>query len=214
MFDAHLAHLLLLVISGMGGHEPTAEANGVDEDVLARLTRLTLQYVPPPDPALSDALDSLQPSPWTLNTYASASFGDSGKGEQYAAHVGFSYALDDDVSLGIDFFGGYVRSGIDDNGGVVGLDIVYRHHFLKSEDERKTLFFNAGGGLQQASTNFSGERHFNFRGLIGFGATFQLDGQARLMLGGNYLHISDAGIKGGRGGFDGAMLYAGLTFPF
>jgi hypothetical protein len=146
--------------------------------------------------------------------YGSAIFGDSGKGEMYLAHIGFGYYFEDYEAINLDFFGGYVRSGIDDNGGAIGLDVLYRNHFLRSEDDKRTIFFDGGLGLQQASTNFSGERHFNLRIMCGFGGSLQIDNNARLFGGCRYIHISDAGIEGGGGGFDGPMVYAGITFPF
>jgi hypothetical protein len=36
----------------------------------------------------------------------------------------------------------------------------------------------------------------------------------RMVGGVRYIHISDGGIKGGGGGFDGFMLYYGGSFPF
>ena len=103
---------------------------------------------------------------------------------------------------------------IDDNGGVIGFDAVYRNHFWRGEDDDWTIFLEGGLGLQQASTNFSGERHFNFRTRVGFGASFEIDEDVRAFVGGTYQHISDAGIAGGGGGFDGPMLWAGVSFPF
>ena len=145
--------------------------------------------------------------------YGSTIFGDEGKGEMYLLHVGFGYYFEDYQSLSLDLFGGYVRSGIDDNGGAIGFDVVYRNHFYRDDDDR-TIFFDGGLGLQEASTNFSGERHFNFRIRVGFGASFELDERLRAFVGANYIHISDAGMEGGGGGFDGPMLYGGVTFPF
>ena len=71
-----------------------------------------------------------------------------------------------------------------------------------------------GGGLQQQSTNFSGSRHFNFRVMGGGGGTLRVTDQVRMTGGMRYLHISDAGIEGGGGGFDGFMFYAGTMFSF
>ena len=148
------------------------------------------------------------------SVYGSTIFGDEGKGEMYLLHVGFGYYFEDYQSLSLDLFGGYVRSGIDDNGGAIGFDVVYRNHFYRTEDDDWTIFFDGGLGLQEASTNFSGERHFNFRIRVGFGASFELDERLRAFVGANYIHISDAGMEGGGGGFDGPMLYGGVTFPF
>jgi hypothetical protein len=125
-------------------------------------------------------------------TYVSAAGFDKGKGEMYALHLGYGYFFMDDFSVNIDVLGSYIHSGIDDNGVAVGLDV----------------------GLQQQSTNFAGNRRFNFRLLGGGGATFRVTKNARLMTGARYLHISDAGIEGGGGGFDGLQFYVGSMFPF
>jgi hypothetical protein len=146
--------------------------------------------------------------------YGSTIFGDEGKGEMYALHGGVGYYVEDYQSVSLDLFGGYVQSGIDDDGGAIGFDLVYRNHFYRHEDDDWTILFEGGLGLQQASTNFSGERHLNFRTRIGFGASFEIDEHVRAFVGGTYQHISDAGIAGGGGGFDGPMIWAGVTFPF
>jgi hypothetical protein len=118
-------------------------------------------------------------------TYASAACGDHGKGEMYGIHFGYGYFLMDCLSVNIDLLGAYIRSGIDDN-----------------------------GGLQQQSTNFSGSRRFNFRIMGGGGGTLRVANKLRILGGMRYLHISDAGIEGGGGGFDGFMFYAGAMFSF
>lgn len=148
------------------------------------------------------------------NVYGSTIFGDEGKGEMHLLHTGVGYHFLDYQSLSLDAFGGFVRSGIDDNGGAVGFDLVYRNHFYRGGDDNWTIFFEGGLGLQQASTNFAGRRHFNFRTRIGPGASFEIREDVRAFVGVTYQHISDAGIKGGGGGFDGPMLYAGVAFPF
>ena len=217
--------VLVSASAGARGDEPSDFAPGFDEAALALMTHLSFNP-PPPEPAPveppADAADAaaapllgeFSKTTWVGNVYGSAIFGDSGKGEMYLAHIGFGYYFEDYQAINLDFFGGYVRSGIDDNGGVIGLDVLYRNHFLRSEDDKRTIFFDGGLGLQQASTNFSGERHFNLRIMLGFGGSLQIDNNARLFGGCRYIHISDAGISGGGGGFDGPMVYAGITFPF
>jgi hypothetical protein len=149
-----------------------------------------------------------------LHTYASVIAGDSGKGEMPALHVGYGYFLWDRFSVNIDLLGAYIRSGIDDNGAAVGLDVLLREHFYNSNDGIWSMYFDAGSGFQQQSTNFSGRRHFNFRLFGGFGGTMKVFNNIRMMGGVRYLHISDAGIKGGGGGYDGFMFYYGAGFPF
>jgi hypothetical protein len=149
-----------------------------------------------------------------LHTYASVIAGDSGKGEMSALHVGYGYFLRDNFSVNIDLLGAYIRSGIDDNGAAVGLDVLLREHFYNSNDGIWSAYFDAGSGFQQQSTNFSGRRHFNFRLFGGVGGTMKVFNNIRMMGGVRYLHVSDAGIKGGGGGYDGFMFYYGAGFSF
>ena len=147
-------------------------------------------------------------------TYASAAAGDHGKGEMYALHLGYGYFLRDYLSINIDVLGAYIRSGLDDNGVAAGFDVIFRRHFSRVNDDLWSVYLDLGGGLQQQSTKFAGNRHFNFRVMGGGGATLRVSDHARMMGGMRYLHISDAGIEGGGGGFDGFMFYGGVMFPF
>ena len=149
-----------------------------------------------------------------LHTYVSVSGGDRGKGEMYALHAGYGYFLWDRFSVNIDILGACIRSGIDDNGVAAGIDVLLCKHFYKRHDDLWSMYFDAGCGLQQQSTNFSGRRHFNFRLLGGFGGTLKIFDHLRVMGGIRYLHSSDAGIKGGGGGFDGFMFYSGGMVSF
>jgi hypothetical protein len=147
-------------------------------------------------------------------SYAYLATGDSGKGKMYALHLGYGYFLIDYLSVNVDVLGAYIRSGIDDNGVAAGLDLTFRRHFSWVNDDQWSLFLDIGGGLQQQSTDFAGNRRFNFRVMGGGGGTLRVSDRARLMGGVRYLHISDAGIEGGGGGFDGFMFYGGVMFPF
>jgi hypothetical protein len=147
-------------------------------------------------------------------TYVSAAGFDKGKGEMYAFHLGYGYFFMDDFSVNIDVLGSYIRSGIDDNGVAAGLDLILRQHPIKGPDNLWSLYLELGAGLQQQSTNFAGNRKFNFRLLGGGGATFRVAESIRLMAGMRYFHVSDAGIEGGGGGMDGLQFYAGSVFPF
>jgi hypothetical protein len=120
----------------------------------------------------------------------------------------------DDFSVNVDVLGSYIRSDIDDDGAAIGLDLIFRRHQFKSQDNQWSLYIELGSGLQQQSTNYAGNRRFNFRLLGGGGATVRVAENARLIGGIRYLHISDAGIEGGGGGFDGFQFYAGSMFPF
>jgi len=156
--------------------------------------------------------DSFSKGTQIYRAYVSANAGDAGKGEMYAIHAGYGYFLLNRLSLNIDMFSSYIRSGIDNNGVGIGMDLILRKHFCKSHDNMMSFYIDAGSGLQQQSTNYSGYRHFNFRLMTGIGGSLRFLNRMRLLGGIRYLHISDAGIKGGGGGFDGFMFYTGAEF--
>jgi hypothetical protein len=147
-------------------------------------------------------------------TYASFAGGDQGKGNLYALHFGYGKFLWDQFSLNVDVFGTYIRSGIDDNGVGYGLDVILRRHFIFKNDDTYSVYLDLGGGFEIQSTDFAGTRNFNFRILGGGGGTVRVTENFRLMSGLRYLHISDAGIDGGGGGFDGYQVYVGVMMPF
>ena len=146
--------------------------------------------------------------------YPSFAGGDRGKGNLYALHFGYGKFLWDQFSFNVDVFGTYIRSGIDDNGVGFGLDLICRKHFLMKNDDTYSVYLDLGGGFEIQSTEFSGTRNFNFRVLGGGGGTVRVTENVRLMGGLRYLHISDAGIDGGGGGFDGYQVYGGVMMPF
>jgi hypothetical protein len=188
------------------------ESKPVDSRILAAGTDLSM--APAKNDSIGRAKNGFSKGTGLWQAYASAAFGDQGKGEMYALHFGYAYYLIDYLSVSVDVLGAYIRSGIDDNGVAAGLDVTFRRHFSWVEDDPWSLFLDIGGGLQQQSTDFAGNRRFNFRILGGGGGTLRVSDRLRLMVGLRYFHASDAGIEGGGGGFDGFMLYGGPMFQF
>lgn len=164
------------------------------------------------EPAPEDR-DPFKRRRWSLAACGGFNFGDAAKGEMASGHLGVGYQVLDDLGLHLDAFGAYVRSGIDDDGAAIGADLTIRWHVLRLPDRRGTLFLDAAAGLQQASTHYSGSRHFNFRLHPGIGLTLD-SGPIHLLGGARYLHISDAAVAGGGGGgFDGVFVYLGVLLP-
>lgn len=164
--------------------------------------------------AFDDALAPFAKGRWTVHTYGSALVADPDKGEMYTAHVGVGYFFEDAWSVNLEAFGGGVHTerDADEHGGVGGLDLMARWHFLRRADW--SLYADAGAGVQQATTDFPSDNRFNFRLMTGIGATRRIAGNAHLMGGVRYQHISNASMTEGNDGYDGAQLYAGLMFPF
>lgn len=149
---------------------------------------------------------------WTFQTYGSGTWGDSDKGEIYTAHIGVGYHFVDDLSINLEAIGGWADAEKDDDGGVGGIDLLFRWHFLQGRSW--SLYIDGGAGFQLATTNFPSDSHHNFRPQVGLGGTLQITDSIRLMGGARWLHISNAGTTRINNGLDGAQLYAGIMVPF
>lgn len=149
---------------------------------------------------------------WTFQTYGSAGVFDSDKGEIYTGHIGFGYHFFDDLSVNLEGVGGWVTPERDDHGGVGGIDLLLRWHYLNRENF--SLYIDGGVGFQLATTNYPSDSHHNFRPQFGIGGTLRIWESARLMAGVRWLHISNAGTTDGNDGFDGAQFYGGVMIPF
>ena len=173
---------------------------------------VAVQAAPAMVPGKERAADPFAKGSWTFQSYGSFSFKGEGKGRIYAGHVGVGYHLEDDFSINLEAPGAVVDATFDDDGGAVGLDMVFRWHFWRREGV--TFFLDAAVGIQQATTEFPSDSHFNFRLISGFGATLHLDDSLYLMGGIRYLHISNAGITEVNDGLDAGMAYLGMMIPF
>ena len=158
------------------------------------------------------ALGAWNAGTWTIQWSGSASFGDDDKGELYGGHVGFGYYFVDDLSINVEGLGLAVDSAVDDDGVAGGFDLLFRWRAIG--DERFSIYFDGGAGIQQATTNYPSDNHFNFRLLFGVGASVHLTGSTYLTGGVRYLHISNAGITDSNNGFDGVMVYLGLLYAY
>ena len=149
---------------------------------------------------------------WSGYAYGSTVFLDDDHGSISTAHVGGGYHFDDAVSINLELLGGAVDSTTDDDGGVGGVDALFRWHFLREDDW--SLYTDGGAGVQQATTDFPSDSHHNFRLLAGVGATWRLAPRWHLMGGARYLHVSNASTSEGNDGGDWAQVYAGLMLEF
>ncbi len=71
-----------------------------------------------------------------------------------ALHVGYGYFLWDSFSANINLSGAYIRSGIDDNGAAIGLDVLLREHFYNSNDGIWSMCFDDGSGFSNSPPIF------------------------------------------------------------
>lgn len=149
---------------------------------------------------------------WVITTYGSARIGD--KGMMYTGHVGVGYHLRDDFSVNIEAIGGIVDVESDTSGGMAELDLVLRWHFSKNDDW--SIYADLGAGIISSGVSIPrGGTHFNFTPQIGLGATIDLSGKAKMIVGARYIHLSNARMQGAskNPAWDGGLVYIGLMFP-
>ncbi len=160
--------------------------------------------------------DPFDQGSWVYHGYASAAFGDHA-GEIYTAHAGLGYYFRDNLSVNGELLGGgiVIEDGPDDDASAVGINILFRWHFMEGEDW--TVYLDGGAGLLQTSETFPASgTHFNFTPQGGIGGTLKLHGRSHLIGGVRWYHLSNNDKNGGvrNPGYDSALLYAGLIVPF
>ncbi|HRQ71803.1 MAG TPA: acyloxyacyl hydrolase [Phycisphaerales bacterium] len=135
----------------------------------------------------------------------------------YNAFLAWSKFLVDDVEFMLEL-GGWYHDQPDDDAFGFNPNLVFRWHFLKSEDLAWTVYADAGVGLLLATDDVpQGGTNFNLMPRAGAGVTRRItDDGARLILGVRWHHISNARINGQdeNPSRDALMFYAGVTFPF
>jgi hypothetical protein len=104
-----------------------------------------------------------------------------------------------------------LQPGTDAGGG--GASLMFRWHFVMRETW--SLFADAGCGMlfTNEPVPCDGGR-VNFTPRVGVGGTLDVGGDARLMAGVRWFHISNANTGQDNPGRDSIQLFAGVTFPF
>ena len=150
---------------------------------------------------------------WTVQTYGGY-FNELGSQDVEAgfATVGASYYFVDNMSLGLEASGfGFAQPG--DNAGAAAGGVVFRHHVISTR--RGTFFLDLAASVAEASPDVPpGGTRFNFIEQAGMGITCPLRGNAHLLVGIRYLHLSNARIEGDdrNPSLNGVVGYAGLVF--
>ncbi|GMV27114.1 MAG: hypothetical protein AMXMBFR58_31450 [Phycisphaerae bacterium] len=180
---------------------------------------ISLQPAEPPAPeattapAKSLALYGAEGSQWLEVGYGAAdNFTDSV--DQYL-FVTWSTFLAKDIELGLEGGVWYFNQPGDNEAGISGT-LQFRWHFYNKDTW--SAYLMAGIGVMGATGDVPADgTSFDLMPRAGIGVTKQLtDAGLRLDLGLRWHHISNARINGDdeNPSRDGAMLYAGLIFPF
>ena len=196
-------------------------AQGVTR-LIAPLVLLSLAAAPTPracaesqardEPANDRPFTDFPKGTWTFQTYGTY-FNELGSQDVEAGigTLGASYYFVDNMSLGLELSG----FGIDqpgDDAVAVGGGVIFRHHVIATR--QATFFLDLAASLFEASEDVPpGGTRFNFIEQAGIGVTCPLRGNAHLLLGVRYLHLSNAQIEGDdrNPSLNGVAAYAGLV---
>lgn len=128
------------------------------------------------------------------------------------AGLGVSYFIIDNVSLDAELNGLYVNQrGGDAFAG--NLNLLFRWHFLAQDTW--SLYGEAGAGMLLATKRVPHDgTQFNFTPQVGFGVSFDLGEDTRLMSGLRWHHISNASLYTDNPGRDSILAYIGVSFGF
>lgn len=129
----------------------------------------------------------------------------------FGGGVGLSWFFVDNLSLDLEFTGlGIEQPGPNTAGGDVSL--IFRWHFLVRE--RWSLYFEGGAGVLWTTSDVPEDgTSFNFTPQVGFGLTYDLGDDVRLLLGARWYHISNARLSTDNPGINSAMVYVGVSLP-
>ena len=137
---------------------------------------------------------------------------DFGDANQLEAEWSASWFFVQDVSMDFGLSGDAIlQPGTDAGGG--GASLMFRWHFLA----RRTwsLFADAGCGMLFTNEPVPSDGgRVNFTPRVGVGGTVDVGGDARLMAGIRWYHISNANTGQENPGRDSIQVFAGLSFPF
>ena len=139
---------------------------------------------------------------------------------------GVSFFMVDNLSLNFELNGLYIEqentTGFPDSHDAWGVNfnLLVRWHFLARE--RWSIYFDGGAGVMGTTARVPGPdpdhsdggTYFNFTPQAGFGASFEVAGNARLLTGVRWHHMSNARTSNNNPGRDSVLIYAGVSFAF
>lgn len=128
--------------------------------------------------------------------------------------VGVSWFVVDSLSIDLELLGVGVFQEEDDAGGA-SANLLFRWHFWHNEARTISIYGDVGVGFAGLSEDVPPDgSNYNFTPQIGFGASFEIGANTRLMTGVRWLHFSNAQLSSDNPGLDTALLYAGVSIGF
>lgn len=97
----------------------------------------------------------------------------------------------------------------------VNFNMILRWHFWFNEDRTWSLYADAGAGLMLATADVPEDgSSFCFTPQLGFGMSFDVESNRRLLAGLRWHHVSNANTFEDNPGRDGVLLYLMLAIPY
>jgi lipid A 3-O-deacylase len=126
--------------------------------------------------------------------------------------VGLSYFVIDNLSIDMELgLVSFDQKGPDAWGGQFAL--LFRWHFLARSSW--SIYFDGGAGFLKTNDDVPANgSNYNFTPQAGFGASFDVGGDLRLMVGARWFHVSNANTADSNPGIDSLQVYAALSIPF
>jgi len=122
------------------------------------------------------------------------------------------YFVIDNVSINAEFNGAYIAQEGPSAWGF-NFNLIARWHVIAQENW--SFFIDGGAGLLWTTHNVPHDgSSFNFTPQAGLGFTIGVGGDARVITGVRWLHISNANLYSTNPGRDSIEVYAGITLPF
>lgn len=151
---------------------------------------------------------------WQISLAGATDFNDNSNA---LAGFGVSYFMDDEFTIDFELNGLYFNQDDGDNTAGVNLALLFRWHFWRSNDQRWSIYVDAGAGVLFAGDDVPPEGSsfaFTPQAGMGFSALVSEEKDARLLAGLRWYHISNANLFESNPGSNRLEIYAGLNFPF
>ena len=132
---------------------------------------------------------------------------------EYIGGVGFSYFLEDNLSLDFEFNAAYFDQEVGDSEIGANFNLLLRWHFLPRDSW--SLYIDGGAGMLLTTDDVPDDgSSFNFTPQAGLGASFDIGNNNRLMVGARWHHISNANLYDENPGRDSIVGYLAVSMPF
>lgn len=129
------------------------------------------------------------------------------------AGVEWSNFLEENLSLELGLNAIYFDQAVGPEAIGGNFTLLLRWHFYA--EDTWSMYFDGGAGLLWTSEDVpTGGTSFNFTPQGGFGATFDIGDDRRLMTGVRWHHVSNANIDDSNPGRDAIQAYVGVSLPY